>query len=213
MVAQSNFDDRNMRMSPVQRELLDRISAVELRSTDDFFTRSYDSGEKRISVIAKMLYQECPNLAEKSKQYNTKFSRDIHMRATYHWFKAMIEFRLNPYLMQSGQHVWQQENGELVRVAAMSEAVYTSVLGEVPLEQMQADETFATRVYARRYAPTAASGAGQPPKRQRLDEQGRSFQRTNSAADADLASSSQGTWQQVRPSSAPAATPKRRPES
>jgi hypothetical protein len=212
MAAQSTFDDRNMKMTAVQRELLDRISGVELRNTDAFFTRMYDSGEKRISVIAKCLYQEYPNLAEKSKQYNTKFSRAIHMRTAYHWFKAMVEIRLNPYLMQSGQHVWQQENGQLVRVAAMSEQLYTAALGEVPLEQLQAEDPFASRVFAASYAPGDVDAAP-APKRQRLDEQGRSPDWPANTGRASASDGYQGTWHQRGSASAPAATPKCRPSN
>lgn len=212
MAALSTFDDRNMRMTPVQRELLDRISGVELKNTDAFFTRMYDSGEKRISVIAKSLYQAFPSLAEKSKVYNTKFSRAIHMHTAYHWFKAMVEIRLNPYLMQSGQHVWQQENGQLLRLAGMSEQVYTAALGEVPLEQLQAEDPFTSRVFAASHA-TGDVDAAPAPKRQRMDEQGRSPEWAPSAGRASASSASHSTWSHCGSASAPAATPKSRPSN
>jgi hypothetical protein len=213
LVAANTFDEGNMRMTAVQRELLDRITAGELRSVDEFFSASYEAGEKRVSVVAKKLYQRFPHLAEKSKQYNTKFSRDIHTHTVYHWFKAMVELRLNPYLMHTGQHIWKQEMDELVQSPAMSEAVFQSALGEVPLHQLQADDTLNVALLGPAHEVLGSSGSEQPTKRQRLDEQGRSGQASHDATQARSSSSTLRAWGHSAPGTAPAATPKSRPSN
>lgn len=121
-VARSNFDPEVCHITHEQMALLGKLLPHLLAGIDATIEEHYQKGETRSTILGKAVRETSPLIRSNAQQFATLAGKPPK---GFHWFGALLRFRLNPHLADiNADHTWQFSGQQIERIP-MASAIAT----------------------------------------------------------------------------------------